>query len=225
MGKRDLTGQRFGKLTVLRRVRAPQDGKPAGDRWLCRCDCGGEATVLGANLVRGHTKSCGCLKENDLTGQHIGALTVLGRSDKYAKRGKRRVRLWECRCDCGATTYKATDTLTAGGENSCAECAQKRNAACARDNAGFVAGTQLCKIRDLRPTAANTSGCRGVSFNKRTARWEAVIIFRQKRTRLGSYKRFEDAVEVRKKAEQRIFGEFLDTVGMGESGGPIPRTE
>lgn len=225
MGKRDLTGQRFGKLTVLRRADAPQDGKSAGDRWLCRCDCGGEATVLGANLVRGHTKSCGCLKENDLTGQHIGALTVLGRSDKYAKRGKRRVRLWECRCDCGATTYKATDTLTAGVENSCAECAQKRNAACARDNAGFVAGTQLCKIRDLRPTAANTSGCRGVSFNKRTARWEAVIIFRQKRTRLGSYKRFEDAVEVRKKAEQRIFGEFLDTVGAGESGGPIPRTE
>ena len=225
MGKRDLTGQRFGKLTVLRRADALQDGKPAGDRWLCRCDCGGEATVLGANLVRGHTKSCGCLKENDLAGQHIGALTVLGRSDKYAKRGKRRVRLWECRCDCGATTYKATDTLTAGVENSCAECAQKRNAACARDNAGFVAGTQLCKIRDLRPTAANTSGCRGVSFNKRTARWEAVIIFRQKRTRLGSYKWFEDAVEVRKKAEQRIFGEFLDTVGAGESGGPIPRTE
>ena len=225
MGKRDLTGQRFGKLTVLQRADAPQDGKPAGDRWLCRCDCGGEATVLGANLVRGHTKSCGCLKENDLTGQHIGALTVLGRSDKYAKRGKRRVRLWECRCDCGATTYKATDTLTAGVENSCAECAQKRNAACARDNAGFVAGTQLCKIRDLRPTAANTSGCRGVSFNKRTARWEAVIIFRQKRTRLGSYKRFEDAVEVRKKAEQHIFGEFLDTVGAGESSGPIPRTE
>ena len=225
MGKRDLTGQRFGRLTVLRRADAPQNGKPAGDRWLCRCDCGGEAAVLGANLVRGHTKSCGCLKENDLTGQHIGALTVLGRSDKYAKRGKRRVRLWECRCDCGATTYKATDTLTAGVENSCAECAQKRNAACARDNAGFVAGTQLCKIRDLRPTAANTSGCRGVSFNKRTARWEAVIIFRQKRTRLGSYKRFEDAVEVRKKAEQRIFGEFLDTAGTGESGGPIPRTE
>ena len=225
MGKRDLTGQRFGKLTVLRRADALQDGKPAGDRWLCRCDCGGTATVLGANLVRGHTKSCGCLKENDLTGQHIGALTVLGRSDKYAKRGKRRVRLWECRCDCGATTYKATDTLTADVENSCAECAQKRNAACARDNAGFVAGTQLCKIRDLRPTAANTSGCRGVSFNKRTDRWEAVIIFRQKRTRLGSYKRFEDAVEVRKRAEQRIFGEFLDTVGAGESGGPIPRTE
>lgn len=225
MNKRDLTGQRFGKLTVLRRADAPQDGKPSGDRWVCRCDCGGEASVLGANLVRGHTKSCGCLKENDLTGQHIGALTVLGRSDEYAKRGKRRVRLWACRCDCGAITYKATDTLTAGAENSCAECAQKHNAACARVNAGFIDGTQLCKIRDLRPNATNTSGCRGVTFNKRTARWEAVIIFRQKRTRLGSFKRFEDAVEARKKAEQRVFGEFLDTVGAGESGGQIRRAE
>ena len=208
--KRDLCGQRFGKLTVIRRAEEAQDGKNRADHWLCRCDCGNDTVVLGANLVRGHTKSCGCLKSNDLTGQHIGALTVLGRSDKYASRGKRRVRLWECRCDCGELTYKATDTLTAGMENSCARCAQKHNAACAVKNAGFIDGTQLSKIRDMTPSAANTSGCRGVSFNKRTARWEAMIKFRGKRTRLGSFKVFEDAVLARKKAEQVIFGEFLD---------------
>lgn len=80
--KRDLRGQRFGKLTVIRRVEGTQSNRARADSWLCRCDCGNESVVLGSNLVRGHTKSCGCIKLNDLTGQHIGSLTVLGRSDK-----------------------------------------------------------------------------------------------------------------------------------------------
>lgn len=136
----------------------------------------------------------------------------IDRLDKYASRGKRRVRLWECKCDCGNITYKATDTLTSGAENSCTECAQKHNAACAIKNAGFIGGTQLSKIQNMKPSAANTSGCRGVCLNKRTSRWEAIIIFRRKRMRLGSYKNFEDAVAARKKAEQIVFGEFLDSL-------------
>ena len=75
-------------------------------------------------------------------------------------------------------------------------------------------GTQLSKIQNMKPSAANTSGCRGVSFNKKTLRWEAQIKFRGKRTRLGSYKNFDDAVLVRKKAEQAIFGEFLDSLAL-----------
>lgn len=63
----DLTGQRFGRWTVLKR----QGNKFYGDRygstsfpiWLCRCDCGTEALVLGNNLKSGRTKSCGCLRD------------------------------------------------------------------------------------------------------------------------------------------------------------------
>ena len=73
--RRDLCGQRFGKLTVIRRVEGTQSNRARADSWLCRCDCGNESVVLGSNLVRGHTKSCGCIKLNDLTGQHIGSLT------------------------------------------------------------------------------------------------------------------------------------------------------
>lgn len=105
-------------------------------------------------------------------------------------------------------------TLMEGVESSCAECAQKHNAACAIKNAGFINGTQLSKIQNMKPSAANTSGCRGVSFNKRTSRWEAQIKFRGKRTRLGSYKNFDDAVLARKKAEQVIFGGFLDSLAL-----------
>ena len=53
----DLTGQRFGRLTVIKRVE--NNGKKV--MWLCRCDCGNETTVFSGCLRAGHTKSCGCL--------------------------------------------------------------------------------------------------------------------------------------------------------------------
>lgn len=51
---RDLTGQRFGRLTALEYV--------GGRYWLCRCDCGNSHRVHGSNLVGGLVKSCGCLR-------------------------------------------------------------------------------------------------------------------------------------------------------------------
>ena len=54
----DLTGQRFGRLTVIKRV--PYKGLT---RWLCRCDCGNEIEAFGNNLKRGHTISCGCYRD------------------------------------------------------------------------------------------------------------------------------------------------------------------
>ena len=53
----DMTGQRFGYLSVL--IQAPaRHGTKAF--WTCHCDCGNEVVVLGVSLRRGHTKSCGC---------------------------------------------------------------------------------------------------------------------------------------------------------------------
>ena len=55
----DLSGQRFGRLTVIERAANDKHGEP---RWLCRCDCGNHVIVLGSSLRSGHTKSCGCLQ-------------------------------------------------------------------------------------------------------------------------------------------------------------------
>jgi hypothetical protein len=57
----DLTGQTFGRLTVVRR--APSIKETTGrvrTRWLCQCDCGNSKIALTGDLKRGHTKSCGC---------------------------------------------------------------------------------------------------------------------------------------------------------------------
>ena len=60
---RDLTGQRFWRLLVLRR--ASDQVSPTGVHrlmWECRCDCGHIAIVRGQHLTSGATRSCGCLK-------------------------------------------------------------------------------------------------------------------------------------------------------------------
>lgn len=65
----DLTGRQFGRLTVLRR--SPEIYQaPCGTRvplWICLCDpalggCGQECVVYGQHLLRGRTRSCGCLR-------------------------------------------------------------------------------------------------------------------------------------------------------------------
>lgn len=53
----DMTGRRYGRLTVIER--APRDSKTA--YWLCRCDCGTVKVISGESIRAGHSKSCGCL--------------------------------------------------------------------------------------------------------------------------------------------------------------------
>lgn len=60
----DLTGHRFGSLTVLNRVGTARDGQAT---WLCICDCGCETTAQVGNLRNGHTRSCGCLMKRRIS--------------------------------------------------------------------------------------------------------------------------------------------------------------
>jgi hypothetical protein len=56
--RRDVTGQRFGRLEVLAEITAP--GLSRNRRYLCRCDCGKHPRVCLKNLLSGSTRSCGC---------------------------------------------------------------------------------------------------------------------------------------------------------------------
>jgi hypothetical protein len=74
----DLTGQKFGRLTVIKCV-----GKNKREKyvWLCLCNCGNTKEIVGDNLRYGHTKSCGCLRKeltskrdklNKIHGHYVG---------------------------------------------------------------------------------------------------------------------------------------------------------
>ena len=81
--KIDLTGMRFGRLTVLSQV-----GKTKrGSVWLCQCDCGKTKKVNGAELRSGDTQSCGCLHKDAVT---------LWASHLNRKHGESRLPLYSC---------------------------------------------------------------------------------------------------------------------------------
>lgn len=66
----DLTGRRFGMLTVIERAPNYQKGKSQHRRWRCRCDCGSESIHMASVLLRGDANSCGCNKATINAGAH-----------------------------------------------------------------------------------------------------------------------------------------------------------
>ena len=58
---KDLTGQKFGRLTVLKYL--------GESKWLCKCECGNYSTPRGDRLKNGITKSCGCLQRDIVSKQ------------------------------------------------------------------------------------------------------------------------------------------------------------
>lgn len=74
-----LTGQRFNRLVVLRRVENDNEGRAM---WLCKCDCGNERVVCGKLLRNGHAQSCGRLHHENLS---RGNIVHGGRRDRLYK--------------------------------------------------------------------------------------------------------------------------------------------
>lgn len=116
--KLDLTGQRYGKLTVL----GPAENIGERTAWHCRCDCGQETVASTRDLRQGLRTSCGCdcvsvVKpgQRDITGMRFGMLTAIEPSGQ-AIRGSA---VWRCRCDCGGEVYAPLHQLTAGYRKSC----------------------------------------------------------------------------------------------------------
>lgn len=60
MARKDISNQRFGRLVAIR----PNGKQGSGYKWLCKCDCGNEITTKSSSLLRGLTKSCGCLRKD-----------------------------------------------------------------------------------------------------------------------------------------------------------------
>ena len=123
----DMTGQRYGKLVVIKRGENDKHGKA---QWWCQCDCGSsEKLINGAALRRGLTVSCGCNKleklkqynENhtiDETGNRYGKLVVISRNEDPSLQVDGRA-MWNCQCDCGNKCVVAGRLLRAGHTSSC----------------------------------------------------------------------------------------------------------
>ena len=119
----DLTGQRFGMLTVIEQAPKPEGSHSTSAFWRCRCDCGNEKIISGNVLKAGKSKSCGCLnyKQRDLTslvGKTFGKLTVLSRAERPPG-VKSKDAYWHCKCECGKEKDVLSQSLRFGRSLSC----------------------------------------------------------------------------------------------------------
>lgn len=115
----DLSGKRFGFLTVLSRAPRPPFCQSTGAYFLCRCDCGQEKVIMGKSLRNGKTLSCGChiQQAEDISGQKFGKLTAIKRdtTKKYSNKKNK----WICQCECGNFTMVSKSNLVSGITKSC----------------------------------------------------------------------------------------------------------
>lgn len=115
---KDLTGCKFGLLTVIKRV---ENKKKNGACWQCECECGGTTVATTSDLNSGKVKSCGCLlhkkspRRIDLTGRKFGKLTVI----ECAEQSNNGHLLWKCACDCGNEVIVDSNKLQKGNTASC----------------------------------------------------------------------------------------------------------
>lgn len=99
---KDITGQKFGKLTAIKIDRVKRTERATTTYWLCKCECGNITSVEASRLKSGYTKSCGCLR---------GKVNNHGRKSKYTVSTHQRIyRIWlgmKHRCyNTNAKTYK-----------------------------------------------------------------------------------------------------------------------
>lgn len=237
--KTDLTNRSFGRLRVIKETDKPKDVKTKGRYWLCECRCGSKKKVLQRSLTSGNTKSCGCLQDEsrketstakDLKGEKFGRLTVLEKvatdermDGKHAK--------WRCVCDCGNERTVASNSLIRGTTKSCG-CLQKEIARERLAKNGVQADADMFRdakdkgtetyirkfvkegtnLKNLDHALAknNTSGVKGVYWDKSRNMWMAAIQFRKESIYLGRFKSKQDAINARKEAEKKYFDPIIE---------------
>jgi hypothetical protein len=114
----DLTGKRFGNLTVV--GRAPSD-RQNNAQWSCMCGCGNNVNVRGGFLLKGQqfcSKQCTLYRAhivNEVAGQTFGKLTAIRRVGFTTTRKA----VWEFSCACGNAHVTVLDLVLSGNTTSC----------------------------------------------------------------------------------------------------------
>lgn len=194
MKKNDLTGNIYGRLTVL-----GDDGtrnKNSNVLWLCSCECGNTTHVRADHLKNGKIKSCGCLNDEkkherfkDLTNTETDNFKVIDRA--YSK--NQRV-YWNCICKhCGNHVELQSNQI-----ERYSSCGCKHNHS-TKERMAEISDPESLKTN--RPTAKSTTGVRGVYYNKRKKRYVAYINVDKKSKYLGSSVDLKEAADIRRKAE------------------------
>ena len=223
---RDLTGLKFGNLTVISRDGSNKYKKAT---WWCRCDCdGNEKSYISSNLINGNTKSCGCLHDliasevnkkyntYDLSGEYgVGFTSNTNREFYFDLEDYDKIKnyCWSEKKDGGYIVTKPNGTtvslhrlvMNPNDEELIDHIFHKTY-----DNR--KSQLRICTINEngcnMVLPSHNTSGVKGVRFHSRDLIWEAFITHNQKYIHLGRYTNKDDAIQARYEAELKYQKSF-----------------
>lgn len=225
--KQDLTGKTFGRLTVINQAEDYINSNGIHlQNWKCRCDCGKIIEVLGVRLKNGNTKSCGCLR-SDLVAKknskindheiysdyviiytskqepiyvdledyekiknvcwHIDHVGYVVGHINHKKVYLHRI-IMNCPCNMVVDhiNHKPTDNR--------------------KSNLRIATPSENNQNQGLRQN--NSSGVTGITWHKASKKWRVRIVINNQEIYLGIYDDFEEAVKVRREAEEKYFGEW-----------------
>lgn len=221
---KDMTNQKFGRLTVVKRVEKPEESKSKEAFWLCKCDCGNEKIVAGYYLRSGKTKSCGCYNVDCLKSR---------KGIKYGgKHGMCNLRIYKnyhaMKARCFNPNHHKYHDYGARGITICDEWLGEKGFENFYDWAmqnGYCDTLTIDRIDvngNYEPSncrwadnsiqgfnrniqSNNTTGYKGICKIK-SGNYRAYIKKNNKQISLGVYDRIEDAIKAREKAEKEYFG-------------------
>jgi hypothetical protein len=220
----DIVGNSYGNWTVL--ARAPN--KSGSSVWYCICTCGVIKEVEGYCLVKGRTKSCGCISKAKIWNPIIvddntysiplthGKIAYIDKEDYvkikdfgwFLREGYAIARVG---IRSNLTQVKSSHTwmhrviLGYFGDQEIdhIDCNGLNNRKSNLRLANRTQNTQNAVIRK-----DSTSGFKGVNYHKRNKRWRARIAVGKKRISLGCYTTKEEANDAVEKARKNLHGEF-----------------
>lgn len=235
--RKDLTGQRFGRLLVLSQNENDYVS-PCGRRaalWNCRCDCGKSCIKNGWYLTKGDTQSCGCIENEgkakrgremfikyntyDLSGDYGIGYTEEGEKFYFDKEDYNKIKDYYWSYDTnGYVTSRNKDRkeiklhrIVMNAQNGDVidhiKHPPRKEHKIDNRKQNLRFVTASQNSMNQHLRTNNTSGVTGVSWHKEKNKWCASIGINNKQIYLGSFESFNDAVKARKNAENEYFKE------------------
>lgn len=220
--KINLIGRHFDRLKVIKELPSTS----GNSYWLCECKCGNTCRVRGQNLIKGITKSCGCLRTEKTierstsknTYKKCGEYTYV-----YDNLGNK------CIIDTEDLEKVKPYYWSKSDEYWISQRRELQNSRLHRfildfpnsEDVDHIDGdtdnNRKCNLRPCshrnnslnhRVASNNTTGVTGVVYVKRTGKYMARIKVKGKDIFLGYYQTLEEASKVRKEAEIKYFKEY-----------------
>lgn len=233
--KKDLTGQRFGRLVVIEQCedKVTEKGNHYS-QWLCKCDCGNMCKVTSADLINDNKRSCNCLhfevianrkkyNEYDLDGEYGIGYTKEGYEFYFDKEDYDKIKNYRWQRENGYIIYYAVKNghryriqmhrllMNLEDNNLLVDHINHNRTDNRKENLRICTPSQNVWNMDRRGRNKSTgyTGIEKYSSKTKGDRYRVTISENNNLHHLGTFDTLEEAIKARKDAEKMYWGEFI----------------